>query len=350
MDEKAISMITGNSFAKLLQRPISGGMLGHTAVNDATRSDFDQQQYIEDAKAGGDGDHEITGYDRLGMIVDECVPGLRRRPWPSGQHRARPVGSYRAGRNLDAELQEQLIGDACLSPDRIFANHFSDQPTGPINNSLVVNNGLIRIGIQLPPNSFSSSPPQFTISAVQDPYGCALTTNAQGQQTVSVYRRPLPATNLGFLSTVMWDGRESFLNPLNNGQNFSANLNADLTQQAIDATLTHAQATEPPTPTQLSQIVSFELALNSAQLYDFNAGNLYEQNGSQGGPQFLPMYSITRVLTTPLVTIPRASHSRPMFSRFTNHGRIRKIYNRPRLRVANKSLIPSRSPSAMCQA
>ena len=76
MDEKAISMITGNSFAKLLQRPISGGMLGHTAVNDATRSDFDQQQYIEDAKAGGDGDHEITSDDRLDMIVDKCVPGF----------------------------------------------------------------------------------------------------------------------------------------------------------------------------------------------------------------------------------------------------------------------------------
>ena len=77
MDEKAMFMITGNSFAKLLQRPVRGGMLGHTAVNDTTRSDFDQQQYIEDAKAGGDGDHEITGDDRLGMIVDKCVPPRR---------------------------------------------------------------------------------------------------------------------------------------------------------------------------------------------------------------------------------------------------------------------------------
>ena len=50
--------------------------LGDIAVNDATRSDFDQQPYIEDAKAGGDSDHEITGDDCLGMIVDECAPGL----------------------------------------------------------------------------------------------------------------------------------------------------------------------------------------------------------------------------------------------------------------------------------
>lgn len=86
----------------------------------------------------------------------------------------------------------------------------------------------------------------------------------------------------------MWDGRESFTKPLNNGQTFAANLNAELTQQAIDATLGHAQATQPPTASQLNQIVNFELALNSAQIADFFAGNLYGQNGSQGGPQILP--------------------------------------------------------------
>jgi hypothetical protein len=46
---------------------------------------------------------------------------------------------------------------------------------------------------------------------------------------VSSYRRPLPAANLGFLSTIMWDGREPSL--------FS---------QAVDATLGHAQASAPP--------------------------------------------------------------------------------------------------------
>ena len=161
-------------------------------------------------------------------------------------------------------------------------------PTGPVNNSLVVNNGLIRIGLTVPPNATEPNPPQYTITAVQDPYGCALTTNSQGQQTVSVYRRPLPTTNLGFLSAVMFDGRESFFLPLNNEPTFAANLNADLTQQAIDATLGHAQAVQPPTPAQLSQIVSFELALNSAQIFDFRAKNLYGQNGSLGGPQYLP--------------------------------------------------------------
>ena len=170
--------------------------------------------------------------------------------------------------------------------DPLFAQvDGSTCPTGPVNNSLVVNNGLIRIGLTVPPNTTDASAPQYTITAVQDPYGCALTTDAQGQQTVSVYRRPLPSTNLGFLSAVMFDGRESFTMPLNNAATFSSNLNADLTQQAIDATTGHAQATQAPTSAQLSGIVNFELALNSAQLFDFAAGDL--SKGAQGGPQYL---------------------------------------------------------------
>jgi cytochrome c556 len=170
--------------------------------------------------------------------------------------------------------------------DPLFAQFDgSTCPTGAINNSLVLNNGLIRIPLTVPPNTTDASAPQYTIAAVQDPYGCALTTNSAGQQVVSVYRRPLPTTNLGFLSAVMFDGRESLIFPLNNAQTFPSNLNTDLTQQAIDATIEHAQATEPPTATQLSQIVSFELALNSAQLFDFAAGDL--SKGAQGGSQFL---------------------------------------------------------------
>jgi cytochrome c peroxidase len=169
--------------------------------------------------------------------------------------------------------------------DPLFAQiDGSTCPTGPINNSLVLNNGLIRIGLTVPPNSTDASAPQYTITAVQDPYGCALTTDSQGVQTVSVYRRPLPTTNLGFLSAVMFDGRESLTLPLNNAQTFPADLNADLTQQAIDATLTHAQG-QAPTTAQLSGIVNFELALNSAQLFDFAAGDL--SRNAQGGAQFL---------------------------------------------------------------
>jgi hypothetical protein len=144
-------------------------------------------------------------------------------------------------------------------------------------HSLLLQNGLIRIGIALPAN------PEFTITPVHDPYGCAVMVDPNtGQLTISVYRRPLPSTSLGFLSTVMWDGRETLL-PLNDESTFKANLISDLKQQAIDATLGHAQAKQPPSNEQLAAIVNFELGLFSAQVSDDRAGFLF-LDGAQGGP------------------------------------------------------------------
>jgi cytochrome c peroxidase len=107
--------------------------------------------------------------------------------------------------------------------------------------SLLLAKGLIRIGLPMP----ASPALQFEIIDIADPYGCntnpttGLTSPWTG--TVSVYRRPLPTTNLGFLSTIMWDGREP-----------------DLFSQAVDATLIHAQAGAAPNLGQQQQIVSFE--------------------------------------------------------------------------------------------
>jgi cytochrome c peroxidase len=151
-------------------------------------------------------------------------------------------------------------------------------PTGPIDNRLIRNYGLVRVGLTVPSNA------QYTITAAEDPYGCAISIDAQGNQVASVYRRPIPSTNLNFVSAVMFDGRET-VQPLNNAQTYAANLKADLTQQALDATLGHAQASHPPTARQLGQIVDFEMSLNSAQLADFRAGNLAQ--GANGGARFL---------------------------------------------------------------
>jgi cytochrome c peroxidase len=145
---------------------------------------------------------------------------------------------------------------------------------GAAGHSLLLSNALIRIGLQVP-----TTGAEFTIAAVSDPYGCAL----QGSPlTASVYRRPLPSTNLRFLSAVMFDGRET-VQPLNNGATNQANLVIDLTHQAMDATLGHAQGAASPTPAQLSAIVDFELALSTAQRVDDAAGVLNAQ-GANGGP------------------------------------------------------------------
>ena len=147
---------------------------------------------------------------------------------------------------------------------------------GASGHSLLLDHGLIRVGLTVPAGA------EFTLAVVHDPYGCAL----QGSPAVaSVYRRPLPSTNLRFLSTVMFDARET-IQPLNNGATFMANLRADLAHQAVDATLGHAQAAASPTPAQVSAIVDFELALFTAQRLDNDADVLNAQ-GASGGPDAL---------------------------------------------------------------
>src|SRR5579864_2200127 len=114
---------------------------------------------------------------------------------------------------------------------------------------LLIDRGLIRIGLPVPAGA------QFAVTAVDDPYNCntnpvtGLTSTTAG--IVSTYRRPLPSTNLGFLSAIMWDGREP-----------------SLTSQATDATLGHAQASIPPSAAQLAEIVAFESGIFAAQGFD----------------------------------------------------------------------------------
>jgi len=62
---------------------------------------------------------------------------------------------------------------------------------------LLIGRGLFRIALPVPADA------EFQVVGVVNPYGC------NEPATLSVYRRPLPATNLRFLSAVMWDGRES---------------------------------------------------------------------------------------------------------------------------------------------
>jgi hypothetical protein len=127
--------------------------------------------------------------------------------------------------------------------------------------SLLLNKGLIRVAIDVPANA------EFTVVGVDNPYGCSSTSK------LSMYRRPLPATNLRFLSTVMWDGRESF--PGNT-------LQQNLKHQASDATTGHAQGAALSDDLE-QQIVDFELGLHTAQVLDFSVG-LLGVAGAKGGP------------------------------------------------------------------
>jgi len=150
-------------------------------------------------------------------------------------------------------------------------------------SSLLLEKGLIRVGEQLP------APPtlQYTIVSVQDPYNCnsnpatglanpigtdpttgitSYDPTVPSAGVVSVYRRPLPTTNLPFLSAIMFDDREP-----------------SLSQQASDAVLIHMQAASPPSDADVAQIVSFESGIFAAQSSIIGAGEL-DRHGATGGP------------------------------------------------------------------
>jgi cytochrome c peroxidase len=128
---------------------------------------------------------------------------------------------------------------------------------------LLLSRGLIRIGLDVPAGA------EFTIDTVDDPYAC----NAP-RTSASMYRRPLPSTNLRFLSAVMWDGRES---------SAATTIVQDLAQQADDATTGHAQAVRRLTDQEKQAIVAFETALFTAQAVSDDAGPL-GAHGAKGGP------------------------------------------------------------------
>lgn len=142
--------------------------------------------------------------------------------------------------------------------------------------SMLLSKGLIRVERPIPAGA------EFALISVDDPYHYA---SAAG---LSLFRRPLPSTNLGFISTVMWDGREvDPANPMkiaNTPEENRAILEASLMHQAQDATSGHAQGIVPLTPEQQKGIVDFELGLATAQVRDDEVGWLMEW-GAQGGPE-----------------------------------------------------------------
>jgi cytochrome c peroxidase len=123
-------------------------------------------------------------------------------------------------------------------------------------SSLLLTRGLIRVGLPVPATA------EFALDAVDDPYGFA------SARELSLYRRPLPSTNLTFVSTIMWDGRDT-----------------SLAQQANGASAGHAQGAVL-SDEQRAAIVAFESALVTTQSRDAQAEEL-GADGARGGPQAL---------------------------------------------------------------
>ena len=183
--------------------------------------------------------------------------------------------------------------DASDGLDPIFrTNDGSHSPLADVSTvaarraayNMLLTKGLIRVGMGLPPVR------DFDLVGVDDPYGYASASE------LSLFRRPLPSANLLFLTTVMWDGRESFA---------GESLHFDLSDQANGATQGHA-AGAALTNAQREAIVNFETSLLTTQAVDADAGNL-DAGGANGGPQslakFLGISGSTDIFAPPPFTL-----------------------------------------------
>lgn len=168
------------------------------------------------------------------------------------------------------------LNDGAVSPDA----DVSDVAKRRTAYAMLLTRGLIRVGLPIPANA------EFALVNVDDPYGFA------SPAELSMFRRPLPSTNLRFLSTRMWDGRES-----------------NLTDQAAHAVLGHAEGTSTD-PQQMTAIVAFETQLHTAQSRDDLAGDLTKP--AKGGPVALSQTPFFLGINDPLGGNPRGDAFNPV--------------------------------------
>ena len=180
--------------------------------------------------------------------------------------------------------------EATNGHDPIFrTNDGSNSPRADVSSvearrqaySMLLTKGLIRVGLPIPEGA------EFELVDVHDPYGFASATE------LSLFRRPLPSTNLAFLSTVMWDGRET----LQRGS--PSAIHFDLSDQSNSATTGHAQRPAPIADAVREAIVAYEMGLFTAQVFDRAAGKL-DAHGAGGGPDELSRQTFVFGVNDPL--------------------------------------------------
>ncbi|MHB1059003.1 MAG: hypothetical protein ACYC0F_14080, partial [Rhodanobacter sp.] len=148
--------------------------------------------------------------------------------------------------------------DGAVSPLADVSNVYARR----IAYAMLLSRGVLRVGMPMPAHA------EFRLSAVDDPYGYA------SARELSLFRRPLPATNLIWDTAVMWDGRETFTPfkpPMDAGID-QEDLRVSLASQARHAILGHEQAATAPDDAVIAQIVDFESHLFTAQIADRQAG------------------------------------------------------------------------------
>jgi cytochrome c peroxidase len=147
------------------------------------------------------------------------------------------------------------------------------------NSTMLLENALIREQIGIPSGA------NFSLVTATNPKNCQI---PPGSPAISgklvLFRRPLPSTNLFFLSDVRWDGRETVL-PITTGPNFTniEPLVFDVSSQANHASIAHELSPSILGTQELADIVEFERNLFTAQLSIEPLNDL----GDRGGPGYI---------------------------------------------------------------
>ena len=174
--------------------------------------------------------------------------------------------------------------------------------------SMLLDHGVIRVGLPVPARA------EFTLTAVDDPYHYA------SANELSLFRRPLPATNLVWDTAVMWDGRETFAPfqpPMDAGID-REDTRDSLASQALHAILGHEQAASAPGELTLREIVDFESHLSTAQYADNLAGRLNEDD-AMGGADILARQAFWVGINDPLGNDPTLESFDPKVMRLFDH-------------------------------
>ncbi len=198
--------------------------------------------------------------------------------------------------------------------------------------SLLLRRGVFRIDLPVP------SDRDFDLVNATGVY-C---NNPMQSQFLPLFRRPLPSTNLKFLASVMWDGRES--KP-------GLTVRESLLNQANNATVGHAQSLSQLSPEDRERIVNFELGLFTAQISSLAALN---SSGVNGGPKFLADVPFTIGTNFPpnfdpsIFNLFNLWRTRPNSAGQAAIARGEQIFNTKKFRIRNVAGLPSADFEGTC--
>ena len=278
--ERIFKTAAGFSMALVLAA-CGGGGGGSSQVSAEDRAASDQNMV---ALAFADHDSNgVTATWSAGGKIDRGNPFFQ----PAGNGRScASCHSVADGWSLTPESVRTRF-DMSQGSDPLFMPH--DGANSPLSDvstqqaresaySLLLSKALIRIGMPVPAG-------EFELAAADDPYRFASSAE------LSLFRRPLPTTNLRFVANVMWDGRETPVDPqsslcvLLTGSCFRSTP-ASLASQAIGASRSHHQMAAGLSAADLDAIVQFESGLFTARQSTAAAGDLTGA-GARGGTGWL---------------------------------------------------------------